>query len=161
VSVHLARRFRKVYALDVSPGNLATAKKNAEVYGNDNINFKLITKIRDYERVPSFDFFFSLIVLQHNPPPVQRYMLERIAAKAKPGALFYFQVQAYAEKYDFDPNTYLDSPDHQMEMHVFPQSAVFDVLRTARCKILDVMEDNPTNHPNWMSMAFLAQKAPR
>lgn len=158
VSVHLARMFAHVDGYDISPGNLALAKRNAEAFGVSNARFHLTRRIDDYDRMAEYDFFFSVIVLQHNPPPIQYEMLKRIFAKARKNALLYFQVQVYALRYRFDAEEYLESPVATLDMHVLPQQDVFQLLADADCRVVEVMEDNASGHPEWQSVTFVAQK---
>ena len=46
----------------------------------------------DLDTLPEFDLFFSMIVLQHNPPPLIALMLEKIAARLRPGGVAVFAV---------------------------------------------------------------------
>lgn len=158
VSVQLAGLFKSVHGYDISPGNLALARQAGAEFGRTNIEYHLIERMKQYEEIEAFDFFFSVIVFQHNPPPVQKYMLERIVDKARPGALLYFQVPVYSASYRFDAKKYLASKPTAIEMHVLPQSDVFDVLQAGGCRIVETMEDTATGHPEWISMSFLAQK---
>jgi SAM-dependent methyltransferase len=159
VSVQLAGLFAHVHGYDISPGNLALAEKNAKDFGAGNTTFHLLRGIADYDRLEPFDIFFSVIVLQHNPGPVQRHILQKLVERAKPGAVLYFQVPTYALRYRFDPDAYLASPAATLEMHVLPQDEIFDVLTEGGCRLLEVMEDNATGHPEWISNTFLAQKS--
>jgi 2-polyprenyl-3-methyl-5-hydroxy-6-metoxy-1,4-benzoquinol methylase len=158
VSVQLAGMFRQVHCYDISPGNLSLAEFHAREFGMNNASFHLLRTFADYDQLQPYDFFFSVIVLQHNPPPVQRAVLEKVVAKAKPGALLYFQVPTYGARYQFDPDSYLASPAAQIEMHVLPQPDVFEIMAEGGCRIVEVMEDTSTGQPDWVSMTFLAQK---
>ena len=60
--LHLADNFRKVVAVDVSPGMLREAEANARKTGRNNVAFR--QTIGD----DGFDFIYSNIVLQHIHP---------------------------------------------------------------------------------------------
>ncbi|WP_137176381.1 class I SAM-dependent methyltransferase [Roseomonas sp. AR75] len=158
VSVQLAGLFAHVHGYDISPGNLALAEYHAKEFGIKNASFHLLKDITGYNGIQPFDFFFSVIVLQHNPPPVQRVVLEKIVEKANPGAILFFQVPTYSARYRFDPETYLASAPAEIEMHVLPQADVFEILTAGGCRVLEVMEDTATGQPDWISNTFLAQK---
>src|SRR5271169_236009 len=46
-------------------------------------------------RLTNVDLFFSIIVLQHNPPPVILGILDAAFAGLRPGGLAFFQVPTY------------------------------------------------------------------
>ncbi|PWS34591.1 hypothetical protein DFH01_23950 [Falsiroseomonas bella] len=158
VSVQLAGVVERVHAYDISPGNLALAQKNSDDFGVKNVQFHLMRSMDEYKKLIPFDLFFSVIVLQHNPPPVQRYILQQVVERAKPGAILYFQVPTYALRYTFDPEKYLAGPPARLEMHVLPQDEIFEVLRAGGARVLEVMEDNSTGNPEWISNTFVARK---
>lgn len=158
VSVHLTKHFARVVGYDISPGNLRHAHANAQAHQINSFTGHLIKEIGDYDKIEKFDFFFSSIVLQHNPPPVQKLLLDKIMKRAKKDAILYFQVATYCASYRFDVVQYLDSPSLDLEMHVLSQSDVFDAISRGGCRLVEVMEDTATGQPDWISMSFLAQK---
>src|SRR6185312_16344062 len=85
LTVWLAKSFKKVIAADISQPHLHLAREAAAERGINNIKFQLLNKISEIERLPRFDCFVSIIVLQHNPPPVIGYMLKILFEKLKPG----------------------------------------------------------------------------
>jgi hypothetical protein len=46
--------------------------------------------VRQLAQIGGFDFFYSVIVLQHNPPPVIVHMLKTVFAQLNPGGIGYF-----------------------------------------------------------------------
>jgi trans-aconitate methyltransferase len=156
--LQFAEATRHVHGYDIAAGNLALAKKHAKEFRLKNTTFHLLRSVADYDSFKPYDFFYSNIVFQHNPPPVQKIMLEKIVAKALPGALLFFQVPVYSSDYVFDPATYLRAAPVDLEMHVLPQAVIFDVLWGGGCRVLEVMEDYATNDPHWISMCFLAKR---
>jgi SAM-dependent methyltransferase len=157
-SIRIAPLFRELHAYDISPGNLALAERHAAEAGVRNIRFHLLRSVEDYAGLEGFDFFFSRLVLQHNPPPVQRHMLQQIVAKARPGALLFFQVFTYWTAYGFDAARYLAEPVRDMEVHCLPQSTVFSVLGNGGCRVIEVMEDDCVGTTEGISCTFLARK---
>lgn len=158
-SMHLAPRVAELHGYDVSPGNLAEAEQNLAGRGIGNVKLRRIHSVEDYETIPAFDLFFSNIVLQHNPPPVARHILDRVAAKGRPGALLAFQIVTYGEGYRFEIESYLASPRMGMEVHALAQSAVFAVLAARGYRVLEVIEDDSAGSSRLMSQSFLAQRA--
>jgi ubiquinone/menaquinone biosynthesis C-methylase UbiE len=94
----LSNRFGEVHAVDISGEMIALAKQaladrpNAHVYQNNGMDLKVVPP-----DVP-FDFAFSTIVFQHIPSMevIENYVHE-VRRLLRPGALFKFQVQGYAD----------------------------------------------------------------
>lgn len=81
VTKHLAERFEGVIAIDISEGNLRQCALMAERLRLSNIKCWLLRSPDDLCGLPEFDFFFSTIVLQHNPPPISETPTRRSAGQ--------------------------------------------------------------------------------
>jgi 2-polyprenyl-3-methyl-5-hydroxy-6-metoxy-1,4-benzoquinol methylase len=87
LTLPLARRFDEVIGLDVSPGMIAEAQKNALDFNILNINFQLSDD--DLSCVASqFDFINSYIVLQHIPVERGMAILRSLLSRLNPGGGF-------------------------------------------------------------------------
>jgi SAM-dependent methyltransferase len=159
-TVWLARRFARVIALDVSEPHLSRARARMKAEGLDNVEFVHLTNEDGLEALKDFDFFYSIIVLQHNPPPLILWILDRAFRRLRPGGLAYFQVPTYAMGYRFDLNTYLaqlTNPD--MEMHFVPQRAIFETASRLGMQPVEVSPDHMIgNAGSWISSTFLMSK---
>jgi SAM-dependent methyltransferase len=141
---HLAAIFERVIAADISEGNLREARAMAAEAGLANIEFVLLRSPEDIARVKRFDAFVSVITLQHNQPPVQRYLLEEILGNLAPGGVFLFQAQTYHPGYGFDIEAYLAAPPDTMEMHSLPMSEILRLIDRRGGLALEVLEDDWT-----------------
>lgn len=139
VTRYLADRFDHVIGVDISPGNLALCREATVEQGN--VETVQVRGIEDFEQLPGYDFLFSVIVLQHNPPPVQKAMLRALFAKVRPGGGVLFQIPTDLDGYAFDAETYLSSAPREMEMHGLPRPVVLDEMRRAGLDIVDVVAD--------------------
>jgi SAM-dependent methyltransferase len=103
-----------------------------------------IASLDDFDAMPHFDLFTSLIVLQHNPPPVIALLLERILRKLRPGGTAYFQVPTFIADYHFVVGEYLGQPNPmgRIEMHALPQRVLFDIIERCGCRLLEIREDD-------------------
>ena len=112
------------------------------------------------ERLPEFDVFLSVIVLQHNPPPLIVLILKSLLNKLQPGGIAYFQVPTYRRNYRFRVDEYLRSasPTGGMEMHFLPQHILFDVLQHTGCSLLECREDFCTGDHQTISNSIFARK---
>lgn len=131
VTRHLAKRFARVIAVDISPGNLALCERYMAAEGVSNVETRLIRDIEELEALPSVDFFYSMIVLQHNPPPIQHRALEILLGKIAPGGQCLFQTVADLPGYSFEAESYLSTPSPTMEVHSLPMAVVQRLVRAS------------------------------
>jgi SAM-dependent methyltransferase len=158
ISRWLAEEFEEVFAYDVSKNYLEMANKYLESQEIANVHFSQLTCVEDLENFPKIDLIYSVIVLQHNPPPIIHRIIGQFMKALNSGGVAFFQVPTYHEGYRFRLEEYLDIDDaeDEMEMHVLPQSAVFEIVRKENGKLLEVVEDFSTS---WgLSNTFLVQK---
>ena len=140
----LAQTFTTVIAADISEGNISIAKTYMEKLGIHNVQFIKINSIEDFDQIEKFDFFFSLITLQHNPPPIQHYILDKMFSKLNRGGGFAFQTPTSLPMYTFDVDKYLSSPDNVMEMHALPLHAITSLCEDYRIPLIEIRPDNWT-----------------
>ena len=108
------------------------------------------------------DFFYCIIVLQHNPPPVIEHTLSRLARALRPGGVGMFQVPTFRAGYTFAVEPYLKSlrapgARRDIEMHVLPIDRVHRVIFEAGCVPLDVIADAWAG-PDQSSSTFLIHR---
>ena len=142
-TIWLARQFRQVTGGDISAVHLAHARQSAERFDLKNISFMHLNTIRRYRELPPFSVFFSIIVLQHNPPPLMAFILETILTRLAPGGIAYFQIPTYIVNYTFEALDYIDSeiPSGEVEVHCLPQTSLFDIIDRTGCRVLEMRED--------------------
>jgi hypothetical protein len=107
--------------------------------------------------------FFSIIVLQHNPPPVILGILDAAFAGLRPGGLAFFQVPTYSSGYSFDFEQFLEKEGRakSMEMHFVPQANILRLARARGMQLLEIKQDHLVgNYQCWVSNTFLMQKVP-
>ncbi len=141
VSVHLARMFDRVIATDISPGNLRLCERRVQEMGIKNVQTVLLESPEQLLELGSFDFFYSVIVLQHNPPPVQKVLLNNILSRIKTGGGCLFQTPANFPGYSFSVEKYLSSDVSEMDMHCLPKAEVLNILRENKLQIRDIEID--------------------
>jgi SAM-dependent methyltransferase len=135
ITRHLAPRFDKVIAVDISPGNLAICERYMHDENIQNVDTVLIESIETLNSLPDFDYFYSMIVLQHNPPPVQYEMLRILFSKVRRGGVCLFQTACDMPGYSFDAADYLASEVPEMEVHSLPMPAIFSLMHEAGLQI--------------------------
>lgn len=159
VTRHLAPHFNRTIGVDISGAHLAKAKALAESKGIAGIEWRHLQSLEQLDELPQVDAIYSLIVLQHNPPPVIERIIKAFARILRPGGIAYFQVPTYRLGYDFRLADYLREPlKPGMEMHVYPQNRIFRIFADAGAVPLSVVEDGCTGIPRERSNTFLFRK---
>jgi SAM-dependent methyltransferase len=157
----LVQEFGSLIACDISEAHLRLARRAASLRGDRGIQFLRISKLTDLDELPPFDILFSIIVLQHNPPPVIAYLIDRLLHRLEPGGIAYFQVPTFQAGYRFSVEEYL-APDsgcgQSMEMHALPQRNVFQIAARNGCEAIEVSPDNMTGSLDFVSTTFLLRK---
>jgi 2-polyprenyl-3-methyl-5-hydroxy-6-metoxy-1,4-benzoquinol methylase len=140
-TAYLAPKFEKVIAFDISPGNISLAESYlAELRAK--IGFRLMSSLEDFDYPEKIDVFISFMVLQHNPPPLQKFFLERIFNSLKPGGIFFFQTVTHAPSYQYSAEANFRYPaETESEMHCLPISNVFKIIEESGLSIVDVIKD--------------------
>ncbi len=144
VTRHLARLFESVTAIDVSPGNLGLARANLREAGISNVSFQLLEAPEELLSLAEYDFLFSIIVLQHNPPPLQSFILDKLLARIRPGGAAFVQIPTHTPSYSFDIDAYLKTASPGLEMHVLPMHVVFEKLDQHEMVPVEVLMDDLT-----------------
>jgi SAM-dependent methyltransferase len=145
----LARRFERVIGVDISEANLTLADQHLQREGVNNVGLLLLRDLKQLEQAEDFDFFYSILVLQHNPPPIIARMLQIILRKLRRGGSFFFQVPTLIAEYEFDAGAYLNTSPAESgyEIHALPMHAVLDIIVGAGARIREVMADTRSGGP--------------
>lgn len=155
VTKHLAEAFGKVTAVDVSAGNMKIASAMVK---DSNVSFCLYNSIEDYMNLPRTDVIYSIIVLQHNAPPVMEYILNAMLKSLRAGGVAFFQIPTYREFYEFRYEEYIHNVKiGKMEMHPFPQRKIFETAYINGCIPLEVYQDELCAPENF-SCTFVVKK---
>jgi 2-polyprenyl-3-methyl-5-hydroxy-6-metoxy-1,4-benzoquinol methylase len=163
LSVWLADLFKEVVAADISRAHLAVARQALNRFERTNVTFVHLNSFRALQAIPEFDVFISIIVLQHNPPPLIAATLKTILSKLRPGGVAYFQVPTYKKNYCFRIDEYITKASKicGMEMHLIPQHLLFELLNQANCRLLECREDSCAEHCETISNSILVRKCER
>ena len=152
----LALQFDRVLAFDVSASHLRQAASQMAADGITNVTFHQVGGATDLAALAGIDLFYSVISLQHSPPPIILDVLQHAFAGLRPGGCAFFQLPTYGTGYAFPQ---ADGAQDGMEMHFVPQQAVFAAAYEAGLKVIEVQPDWCTGRPGeWISNTFLLQK---
>jgi hypothetical protein len=124
------------------------------------VAFKQVSA-EDLMPIQSYNFWFSRIVLQHNPPPVIASILDVAFKKLRLNGIAIFQVPTYKKNYHFDFDSYISYElGTSMEMHFIPQCDVIKIADQNGCRLLEIREDTQSvsQSPDWLSNLFVFEK---
>ncbi|WP_439552701.1 class I SAM-dependent methyltransferase [Falsiroseomonas sp.] len=159
----LARLFDGVMGCDISAPHLALAAEQAAARIVDNVAWHRSTPAAPMPPGMEWDFWFSRMVLQHNPPPVAARLLAIAFVGLRPGGVAMFQMATHRVGYAFSIDDYLaaatDPPG--MEVHILPQPAIFALAREAGLEVLEVREDThvvAADTVSWLSNLFVFRR---
>jgi SAM-dependent methyltransferase len=157
----LASRFGQVRAFDISAPHLRAAEEHVRRGGLSNVETVQVRTRADLAKLEGADLFFSLIVLQHNPPPIIVDILDRAFSFLNPGGIAFFQIPTYSSEYSFDVGSFWEgvAVEKSMEMHFVPQKDIFDLARARGLYPVEVAPDTGVgNYDRWVSNTFLFRK---
>ncbi len=139
---YLAHHFKTVTGIDISPGNLRVCAAYLNELGLHNTDLRLMKNLSELETLEGFDAFISFLVIQHNEPPIQKYMLDTVLAKLRPGGVFMFQTIVNAPGYAYSVEGNFNYKDVQgYEMHALPMQHILKIIQKHGLTLLDVLKD--------------------
>ncbi len=140
----LSERFESVIGYDISLSHLEKAGEYLSHKSIYNVDLRHIKNLVDIINLPKVDVVYSLIVLQHNPPPIISLIIEEFIKALNPGGIAYFQVPTYHFGYNFSVEKYLQNEiaNPAMEIHVLPQSRIFAIAKQLGGQCIEVIEDS-------------------
>jgi glycosyltransferase involved in cell wall biosynthesis/predicted TPR repeat methyltransferase len=157
IGEHFARSYARYIGVDMSAPHLEIARERIASRGMTNTTLLTLDEfLRDDG--PSFDLFYSVLALQHSPPPVMLMVLNACFARLLPGGCAFFQLPCHLYDYEFKLTDYFSrKPDDPIEMHALPQARVFRALAENGMVPVEVFP-YPRIGPIGFSYAFLASK---
>jgi SAM-dependent methyltransferase len=162
VTAWLAERFESVYGYDISLAHLQSTENYLAQRDARNVILRHIRSVQDIFQLQKSDIIYSVLVLQHNPPPIIRLIVREFLRALNPGGVAFFQVPTYRQGYSFTRDAYLnnEATNHEtMEMHVLPQRVIFEIAAQEGGQVVEVLEDGYTGFPfKEVSNTFLIQK---
>lgn len=158
LTLALAPHVSHITGIDISPAHLQHAVSRAEEMGVTNVSFQPIETIYEIELLSGFDLIISLIVLQHNPPPVMVELLRMLLSRLNEGGTAVLQMPTYIVGQDFSVADYRSEKQASMEMNAIPQRVVYQIVEQAGCRLLEVREDGYMDTDIGLSHTFVIQK---
>jgi len=161
----VARQFARVKAFDISRSHLRICQDRLDSQRFTNAELIHVSDFQSLERLAGYDVFYSVIVLQHNPPPLIAAIIRQALRGLNPGGYAFFQVPTYAQGYRFDLEEYVGRlgagtvGSEAMEMHFLPQETIFRLIAECASTVLEVQPDHCIgNYGDWISNTFFVQK---
>ncbi len=142
LALNAARHFAKVYAVDFSSRHLRELGRNQDDMfpeAHARVETVLIERWNDVASLPKVEVVYSLIVLQHNTPPMIAYLLRNLLYALKVDGVAAIHVPLYIPYYTFDTSRYLRDPQsgQRMEMHLLPKQNMREIAVECGCRLVD------------------------
>lgn len=157
-TVRFARQFRHVTATDLSSVHLDIARAALQCHAVTNV--RLLHLSEAFMKLPEFDVFVSLAMLEHVPPPLIAVLLTAMLKRLRLGGVAFVRVPTYCDDYRFVTEEWLAAamPEREVARHLIPQPVLFDILQRCGCRILECREDSGSEAFDMVSTTVLARK---
>jgi SAM-dependent methyltransferase len=157
VGEHFARSYSKYIGVDISTAHLEIARERFSLQRLSNTTLMQLSAFLNTG--PDFDILYSVLTLQHNPPPIMLSVLSGCFERLRPGGCAFFQLPCYLYEYEFRHSSYLsrERADWGVEMHALPQPYVFRTLAEHGMVPVEVVP-YPRIGPIGFSYAFFSHK---
>jgi len=138
--VNLPDSIKEINCVDFSAPHLAEAEanlrraKHAAIYKMHKID-----SIYDLYKLPkNQDIVHSLIVMQHNTPPIIENTVAALLGILSPGGIAILHIPIAKAFYKFDVAFYLgdEASGQSMEMHILPKANLYRLARKQSCEIV-------------------------
>lgn len=158
-ALHLAPHFRALVGLDISEKHLMRAREICERKGISNTEFyKSNDQITSFGK---FDLIFSVITLQHIPPPLMKQYIHQLLSMLNPKGLAFLHFPIEAEGYKFLENKFITEKGNEKhwDMHVLPAKEARKIILKEGCTLLelDLAASNQCGG-KWKSAYFIIEK---
>ena len=142
MTAHFADSFEHMLGIDISPGNLRVCEQYLEELNLSNTKLQLLSRIEDLETLDNVDAFVSFIAIQHNPPPIQKHILQQMLSKLNYGGVFLFQTIVHHPSYSYTAQAnFKYPPELAFEMHCLPMRYILKIINDCKLTLLDVAKD--------------------
>jgi SAM-dependent methyltransferase len=160
VSKFLAPYFHRLDCIDISKSHLDIARSFL-TQTETNINFLELDNYDIDNKIENIDFLYSILTLQHNPPPLALFLLRSLLGKLNSGGIAYIQLPSYIDGYLFGTSRYMaDDTKNSIEMHLIPQDIIFKTISDCNCLCLEIREDGLVGSSyNTISNNYLIRKS--
>lgn len=141
--IHLAMYFDETTGLDISQGHLEEANGIAEKLEITNI--KLHKSDTDITIYGNFDLIYSVIVLQHIPPPLMIKYIEQLLSILNDGGYAFLHIPIKpTNNYKYDESKFSNNEIMGMQMYYLDKENIEKIINENNCILLEF--DNKQNH---------------
>jgi SAM-dependent methyltransferase len=154
------KNFFYTYAVDLSESYLNFTKEYVDLNENNNIEYIKISNQKDISNLPNVDLIYSVLVLQHNPPPISSVIIEQFCKCLNPKGIAIFQIPTHNPYYKFIEKEYLENIKSacDVDMHMLSQEQICKTVFDNNCRIIEIKKDYWTGRSDDVSNTFIIQK---
>lgn len=157
-SVHLAPYFKEFVGLDISKSYVEIASEICKKLNIPQAQF--YNSNESVTQFGNFDFIFSVITLQHIPPPLMKNYIAQLLSKLNPKGIAFLHFPVSAEGYKFLEKKFLidSSEKATWHMHVLSEKDARKIIKRERCRVLQIDKEEDFCHGKWESAMFIVEK---
>lgn len=155
--VHLAPHFKKMVGLDISAKHLDYARKACKKRNLDNVIF--FKSNQDIEPFGKFDFIFTVITLQHIPPPLMKKYIEQLLNMLNHNGIAFIHLPVDRAGYKYNEEKCIQQGKVlSWQMHLLPIQQMNRIINRSNCTLLEF--DNTADHcgKDWENGFFIIEK---
>jgi len=154
----LAQQFQEAHGVDISPSMIAKAQTLNRYPNRCFYHQNGEPDLRIFED-NSFDFIYSIIVLQHIHPNISKRYISEFMRVLRPGGVAVFQVPSELARRDLSVPSELEraAAPAVMDMYGVHRREVTDLIEQAGARLSRVIDD-PIAGPDWISFRYFVVK---
>lgn len=144
LTLPLSEYFKFVFYSDVSSEYLKLTGKSLSTVGRQNTHGLHLKNRKSFSEIKNFDVFYSLITLQHSPPPVQFAVLDAVFDSLSKDGMAIFQIVTSITNYEYSRKIVSQDlrSNREMQMHALPFTALFKLIKKHGLAVLDITESD-------------------
>lgn len=158
-TIHLAPYFKEFVGLDISQKHLDLAEEMCKELKLDQTEF--YASKENILLYGTFDLVFSVITLQHIPPPIMKNYVTQLLKILNPNGIAFLHIPIGANGgYRFMEKKYFDKQKKGLtwDMHVLPKAIIEKIIAQEGCKLIHCDRSVDLCGGKWHSALFLIQK---
>ena len=129
---HMCKLCKKLTCVDISEIYLTMIANLCKNNNITNIDTCVYEKLHTIDKQ---DLIYSLIVLQHNPPDIIKFIVKQICDLLEPNGMAIIHIP-----YDSYTQRKIDTSGNVMEMHIVPKKEIIHIINTNNCTLEDIIE---------------------
>jgi len=138
ISMHAAKVFDHITCVDISQIYLNKLKYIFNNYGIENYNLLHLNKFMNEVHKP-YDFIYSILTLQHSPPDIIEYIVDKCCQILKQNGIAILHIPYWIENY------HIPSTTTAIDMYYVEKEKIYNICSKRNIVVQEEMEANVDN----------------